>query len=330
MKILVVRFSSIGDVVLTTPIVRALKLQIPNAEVHFITKKAFKEVLEHNPHMDKLYTIETSISEVLPELKNERYDYIIDLHRNARTLALKIKLGCKSYSFPKENIGKWLLVNFKRNILPEIHVVDRYFKAFEKLGVVNDLLPAEFYIHASDEVQTENAFDLNPKSYIAIAVGAQFATKRMPMNKLKEIIQKLDTAIILVGGPTDVAFANEIVQSFPNKNIISACGKYNLSQSASIVKQSKVLLTNDTGLMHIAACFAVPIVSVWGNTVPEFGMYPYYPKNKELYSIHEVLGLSCRPCSKIGFQKCPKGHFKCMNLQNSDLISESLKQNMNR
>lgn len=326
MKVLVVRFSSIGDVVLTTPIVRALKNQIPNAEVHFITKKSFKGVLEHNPHIEKLFTIEKSISEVIADLKKEKYDYVIDLHRNTRTLALKLKLGVKSFSFPKKNVGKWILVNFKKNILPEKHVVDRYFEAIEKLGVKNDYQACDFYIHPNDEADTEKLFSLASKTYISIAIGAQFATKRIPFIKLSEIIQKIDDPIILVGGSTDLKLANEILKAFPDKKIFSACGNFNLAQSASIVKQSKVLLTNDTGMMHIATCFQIPIVSVWGNTVPAFGMYPYYPKQKELFAIHEVLGLSCRPCSKIGFQKCPKGHFKCMLQQDAIEIAKSIKQ----
>lgn len=324
MKILVIRFSSIGDVVLTTPIVRALKQQLPNAEIHFITKKQFKEVLEHNPNIDRLFTIDKSISEVIPELKKEKYDYLIDLHKNTRTLALKFKLGKKAYSFPKLNFQKWLLVNLKKDKMPKVHIVDRYFKAVEELGVSNDRLPCDFFIDPKDEVNMEERFGLASKTYITIAIGAQFATKRMPLEKLQEIIQKIQLPIVLLGGPTDVERANEIMSTLPDKNILSSCGDFNLAQSASIVKQSNVLLSNDTGMMHIAACFEVPVVSVWGNTVPEFGMYPYFPKNQDAFSIHEVQGLSCRPCSKIGFQKCPKGHFKCMNLQNAEEIVESI------
>jgi ADP-heptose:LPS heptosyltransferase len=166
-------------------------------------------------------------------------------------------------------------------------------------------------------VNVEMDFGLQVKSYTCIAIGAQYATKRMPLNKLQEIIRQLELPIVLIGGPSDVDFANQILKSFPDKQIISTCGNFSLAQSASIVKQSASLLTNDTGMMHIATCFMIQIISIWGNTVPAFGMYPYYPKNKELYSIHQVSGLSCRPCSKIGFQECPKGHFKCMNEQNS-------------
>jgi ADP-heptose:LPS heptosyltransferase len=146
----------------------------------------------------------------------------------------------------------------------------------------------------------------------------------MPFEKLKEIIEQLNQPIILIGGETDKELANEILAAFPEKSIFSACGIFSLAQSASIVKQSRVLLTNDTGMMHIASCFQIPTISVWGNTVPELGMYPYFPENAELFSIHEIRGLNCRPCSKIGFQKCPKGHFNCMNLQDSKTIGADI------
>ena len=325
MKILVIRFSSIGDIVLTTPVLRALKKQIPAVELHFLTKAGFKTVVANNPHIDRVFTIDSRISEVLQELKSEQYDYIIDLHKNARTLALRIKLGKPAYTFPKLNWKKLLLVKLKKNLLPKLHIVERYFMAVEKLGVVNDNLPSEFYISEKDEVNLLEKFGLQTKSFVTIAIGAQFATKRMPLTKLKEIIEKIELPIVLVGGPMDISFEDALLSMFPDQAIYSACGTYNLAQSASIVKQSKVLLTNDTGMMHIASCFQLPIVSVWGNTVPTLGMFPYLPENPELFSIHEVKGLNCRPCSKIGFQKCPKGHFNCMNLQDSAAISKEIK-----
>ena len=323
MKVLVVRFSSIGDIVLTTPVVRALKNQL-NCEVHFITKKSFKEILVNNPSIDKLFTIEKSINEIISDLKAEKYDCIIDLHKNVRTLALKRKLGSKSYSFPKLNFQKWLLVNFKRNAMPNIHIVERYFETVKPLGVKNDYLPCDYFIGSKDEINTTQSFGLAPKSFVAIAIGAQFATKRMPFNKLNEVISKIQKPIVLVGGPTDKNLAEELVATNPELPIFSACGNFTLSQSASIVKQASVLLTNDTGMMHIATCFSIPTVSVWGNTVPELGMYPYFPKSNENFSIHEVKGLKCRPCSKIGYKECPKKHFDCMHLQDASAIANDV------
>ena len=318
MKILVIRFSSIGDVVLTTSVVRCIKKQT-NAEIHFITKEGFKPILKDNPYNDKLITIKSSIKEVEVDLKQEKYDWVIDLHKNIRTLSLKNKLKAPSRSFPKLNKEKWLLVKFKINKMPQVHIVDRYFETVKHLGVVNDGLPGDFYISKESEVDITSTFEIKEK-FVAIAIGAQFATKRLPFEKLKEVISQINSPIILVGGPTDTELATSILEAFPSKEIRNACGGFSLQQSASITSQASVLLTNDTGLMHIAACFKVPIVSIWGNTVPELGMYPYLPNNSELFSIHQVENLSCRPCSKIGYKKCPKGHFKCMNLQDSSAI----------
>jgi len=323
MKILVVRFSSIGDIVLTTSVLRCLKNQIPNLELHYLTKDKFKSILECNPHIDKLHTFEHSFAEIKANLKAEKYDYLIDLHHNIRTLRLKSFLGVKSFSFPKLNIEKWFLVYFKWNKMPQLHVVDRYFEAVKKLGVKNDLKSGEFYLLDSDYVDLKQVYQI--KNYLAFALGAQYATKRLPLHKLIEILEPIDFPVVFLGDQNDALVAEELIAHFPNKPFIQACGKYSLRQSASIIEQSQLVLCHDTGLMHIAACFKKPIVSVWGNTIPELGMYPYLPKLENLYSIHQVNNLSCRPCSKIGFKSCPKKHFKCMNLQDSEAISSEIK-----
>ncbi len=322
MKILVLRFSSIGDIVLTSPVIRCLKIQVRNAEIHYLTKSKFKQILENNPSIDKLITFEKSTKEVLSLLKSENYDFVVDLHNNIRTLSLKSKLSVKSASFPKLNFKKWLLVYLKINKMPDIHIVDRYFEAVKSLNVHNDLKGLDYFIPSSDEMNVLQEFEL--EKYIAIALGAQFATKRMPEAKLIQIIEKISAPIIFLGDKNDAIVADKLVNHFPEKSIINACGKYSLNQSASIVKQAAVLLTHDTGLMHIASAFQKQIVSVWGNTVPDLGMYAYLPENKENLSIHQVPNLSCRPCSKIGFKACPKKHFSCMNLQNEEEIASDV------
>ncbi len=314
MKVLVVRFSSIGDIVLTTPVVRAMKSQLNNVEIHYLTKKSFQVILKDNPNIDRIITIEKEIDEVMEELKRENYDLIIDLHKNLRTKRLKIKLKRPSHSFDKLNWKKWKLVKLKINSMPKIHIVERYFGAVASLGVVNDGKQCDYFIPQKDEVDVSKEFRF--KEFQTIAIGAQFKTKRMPKELLVNIITKINDPIVLLGGEMDADFAREIIEELPNKEIKSACGGYNLNQSASIVKQSTRLITNDTGMMHIASCFDVQITSVWGNTVPDLGMYPYYPNQPDKFSVHEVKGLSCRPCSKIGYQECPKGHFNCMKKQN--------------
>jgi ADP-heptose:LPS heptosyltransferase len=323
MKILVIRFSSIGDIVLTTPVLRGLNEQLEGSEIHYLTKTKFASLLENNPRIHKLWTIDNSIDEVLSELKNESFDLIVDLHKNVRTLSLKRKLGVKAVSFNKLNVEKWMLVNLKKNKMPDIHIVDRYMETVEFLGVATDGLPCEFYIAEKNNVDLAT-FSLSPKTFVGVAIGAQFATKTLPVEQLITLLSKIDQPIVLLGGPEDAEKANAIIAGLDGKSIQNLCGKLNLQQSASVVEQSSVLLTHDTGLMHIASCFKVPIVSVWGNTVPELGMYPYYPNNPELFSIHEVKDLNCRPCSKIGFQACPKKHFKCMIEQDLGGIQTAL------
>ncbi|MGY3088966.1 ADP-heptose:LPS heptosyltransferase [Hymenobacter sp. UYAg731] len=344
MKILVLRFSSIGDIVLTTPVVRALAQQVPGAEVHFATKPGYRSLLETNPYITKIHCLTGSLGELVEALKAERFDYIIDLHNNLRTRLIKLRLGVKSSSFDKLNWQKWLLVNFKIDKLPRIHIVQRYLAAAAPLGVHDDGQGLDYFIPAGQEVDPSTLPPAFASGYVAVAIGAQHATKRLPVDKLIELCAKLARPIVLLGGPEDESVAHVIEQAFetqavaalpsvgipdspyyfpskspnlqvPKSLIHNGCGRYSLHQSASLLRQADFVVSHDTGLMHIAAAFGKEIFSVWGNTVPAFGMYPYRTE----FRVLEVPGLSCRPCSKIGFAKCPQGHFKCMREQTLNL-----------
>lgn len=311
MKILVVRFSSIGDIVLTTPILRCIKQQLKDVELHYVTKHNFLSVIENNIYVDKIFTIKDSLKDVIPQLKKENYDYVVDLHHNIRTLKLKTALGKKSFSFNKLNWEKFLIVNFKINKLPNIHIVDRYFETVQSLGVKNDGKGLDYFIGEKDEIDIPSTLPtLFHEDYNALVVGGSYFTKQIPINKLKEICTKSSLPLVLLGGKEDAAIAEQVYQLHKNKTI-NLCGKLNLNQSASIIQQANKVITSDTGLMHIAAAFKKDIISLWGNTIPKFGMGPYLAGKDS--QILEVKGLSCRPCSKLGFKKCPKGHFKCMN-----------------
>ncbi|MFT5778281.1 MAG: ADP-heptose:LPS heptosyltransferase [Crocinitomicaceae bacterium] len=323
MKILVVRFSSIGDIVLTTPVLRGLNTQLKDVEIHYLTKDVFKQVIEHNPHVIKVHTINKSISEILPELKKENYDWIIDLHNNIRTKSLKLKLRRPSKKFPKLHWQKWKLVKFKRNDMPNLHIVDRYFEAVAHLGVKPDNKKCEFPIPESEEVAIEG-YGLAGKNYCSVVIGAKFKTKQLPLEKLLEVIEGIELPVVLIGGPNDHAIGEEIREKSSRSDVHNTCGIHSIVGSASLLKQSAKVLTNDTGMMHIASCYDLPIVSVWGNTVPALGMYPYRPETPTSYSIHQVQNLKCRPCSKIGYEKCPKGHFDCMMKQNTTEIVKDL------
>ena len=318
-KILLIRFSSIGDIVLTTPVIRAMKSQL-DCEMHVLTKKQYSGIYQNNPHVDRVHFFENELTEVFPELKKQQFDFIVDLQKNLRSLKVRRALNCPSASFPKLNKQKWLLVNFKINKLPDVHIVDRYFEAVKSLKVVNDNKGLDYFIPEDSFVNPAEFDSRLGKTYIAFVIGGQHFTKMMPAEKVASIITKLDIPVVLIGGKEDAAKGDDIKKQAVNKAVLNAAGKLSLDQSASIIRQSAVVLTNDTGLMHIAAAFQKPIVSLWGNTIPQFGMYPYLPGSENLSFIAEVSGLKCRPCSKLGFRKCPKGHFKCMLEQDEGLI----------
>jgi ADP-heptose:LPS heptosyltransferase len=323
-KILVIRFSSIGDIILTTPVVRCLYKQI-DAEIHFLTKEPFQSIVKPNPFIKKVYSIKKEVSEVIEALKKESYDFVIDLHKNIRSLQVKRALKTANFSFHKINFEKWLMVNFKLDRLPNVHIVDRYLEAASSLGIVNDgkgldyFIPPEMEIDA-DRFLFERGVEKHSK-FIVFAIGAAHSTKRLPTEKIIDICKKIELPVILLGGPGD-RVAGVQIQKEAGKHVINTCGDLKLNESASMVRQSYKVLTHDTGMMHIAAAFGKDIISIWGNTIPEFGMYPYYPNGYNNNITIEVDGLSCRPCSKIGYQKCPKGHFKCMNQINIKKVAD--------
>ena len=318
-KILVIRFSSIGDIVLTTPVLRCLKQQLKDAEVHVLTKASFRSVIASNPYVDKIHTIQKDVAEVIEELRGEHFDRVIDLHRNLRTAQVKMKLHIPSRSYNKLNVQKWLAVNFKWKSMPDVHIVDRYMETVKPLGVSNDGKGLDHFIPPAEEVPLEALPETHRNGYIAFAIGAQHFTKRLPTEKIISICQKLSQPVVLLGGPEDAARGEEISKGAGAK-VFNACGKFSLNGSASLVKQADKVISHDTGLMHIAAAFKKQIYSVWGNTIPAFGMYPYLPG--EGSKIMEVKDLYCRPCSKIGFDACPKKHFRCMkDIDEAEFIS---------
>jgi len=325
-KILIIRFSSIGDIVLTTPIVRAVKTQLKDVELHYCTKAQHAPILRENPYIDQIHVLKDGLFPLIRKLKEEKFEWIIDLHHNIRSAIVKASLQGKTTSYPKLNFEKWLMVNLKINKLPSRHIVDRYFETVKTLGVVPDSLGLDYFIPDKDEVENEWLPDTHRKEYVAYAIGGQHFTKKLPLKRMIELCDRINKPIILLGDKNDVDTGEKIVKFFErteasatyepgleklNKKslVFNACGKFNLNQSASIIKNAKYVFAHDTGLMHIAAAFKKQIFSIWGNTIPSFGMYPYRTKFLILENNH----INCRPCSKTGYSRCPKGHFKCMN-----------------
>ncbi len=314
MKLLVIRFSSIGDIILTSPVVRCLKKQRPEAEIHFLTKARFGDLVAHSPYVDKVHTLQAELGEVLPALRKEGFTEIIDLHHNLRTMKVKGALGVPAHSFPKLNLEKWMLVNLKRDRMPQVHIVDRYLSTVSHLDVKNDGAGLDLFIPPEREVALSTLPESHRNGYVALCIGAAHFTKRLPEHQLIKLASQLAGPLVIIGGPEDQAIARAVADAI-GARAFDATGKYDLLGSASLIKQANSAITHDSGAMHVAAAFRKNTVSIWGNTVPSFGMGPYIPQHPERAHISEVLGLPCRPCSKIGFDACPRGHFHCMEKQ---------------
>ncbi|WP_153796925.1 glycosyltransferase family 9 protein [Foetidibacter luteolus] len=325
MKFLIIRFSSIGDIVLTTPVIRCLKQQVADAEVHYLTKKSFGGILSSNPYIDKVHLLAEDWNNMIGELTNEQFDYIIDLHHNLRTSRVKKALKVKSYSFNKLNMEKWLLTALKIDLLPHVHIVDRYLDTLKDFGVINDGRGLDYFIPQQDVVPPDHLPTSHQLGFIGIVTGAALATKKLPVEKLKQLCTLIKHPIILLGGPEDSADAEQIA-AVDNVKIYNACGKFNLNESADLVRKAKLIITHDTGLMHIAAAFKKPVISIWGNTIPGFGMDAYFGTYEVQNTKHEVKNLYCRPCSKIGYRRCPQGHFLCMQKQDIPAIAAEAMQ----
>jgi len=319
MKVLVIRFSSIGDIVLTTPVVRCLKQQVPGAEIHYLTKGAFREIVSHNPHIDRCHYLE----EGWDALRAEHFDLIVDLHHNLRTLRVKRALRVPARSFHKLNARKWIYTALKINLLPPVHIVDRYLATVRSLGVRNDGKGLDYFIPEKDRVGDKDIPFSHHAGYIGIVIGAALNTKKLPVSKLRLLCERIEHPIILLGGREDRDAGDRIAAVDPVK-IYNSCGKFGLNESADLVRRAKYIVSHDTGLMHIASAFRKPILSVWGNTVPAFGMGPYYGDSPAPHRAFEVRPLWCRPCSKIGYDKCPLGHFKCMERQDVEAMVRAL------
>jgi len=318
-KFLVVRFSSIGDIVLTTPVVRHLKKQVEEAEIHYLTKKSYASLLEANPYIDQVHVLNGDMRTCIRSLKKEGFDYIIDLHHNARTAQIKAGLKRMDFSVKKLNALKWIYVNFHINRLPDIHMVDRNMETIRNFIEKKDEGGLDYFIPDGDKVDLGGLPAKFSEGYLAMAIGAQHQTKKLPLESLVALCEKLDVPVIILGGPEDRETGEGIIKALDGKQIINGCGTYSIHQSASLVQQARVLITHDTGMMHVGAAFGKKIIAIWGNTVPDFGMYPY---RADPASVNfEIPELKCRPCSKIGHPKCPKKHFKCMLDQDLDGVA---------
>ncbi|HDR68431.1 MAG TPA: glycosyltransferase family 9 protein [Bacteroidaceae bacterium] len=319
-KFLIIRFSSIGDIILTTPAIRLLKTQVDDSVIHYLIKEQYASILESNPYIDKLHLFSGNMDDTVKKLKREDFDYIIDLHHNIRSLLLKKRLQIIDFSVDKLNVKKWMLVNLKINRMPDKHMVDRNLDTLKVFDVQDDEKGLDYFIPRNEEVDIETIGEKFNSGFIVLAIGARHHTKKLPPEKLLELAGLIKHPVVILGGPEDKETGDAVCKALPSGTIFNGAGKFSVNQSASLIKQARLVISHDTGMMHIAAAFRKKILSVWGNTVPLFGMYPYRPGNDSY--IFEVNGLRCRPCSKIGYQRCPRRHFKCMIDQDITAIAE--------
>lgn len=309
-KFLIIRFSSIGDIVLTTPVLRSLRKAYPDSEIHFLSKKAFEPLLQFNPYIDRLQFYEGELLPLLRRLRRERYDHVLDLHHNLRSGLIRLLLGRPSSVFPKQNLDKALMtlpaLRGLARALP--HVVQRYAQTLKPLQAPLDEGGLDFFLPPEKEAWGRQSITQHlPGHPLAVALGAQHATKRWPAAAFVPLLNELGRPVLLLGGADAAQDAAQIGQEL-RVPVWNTAGRYGLLESAALLKACDTVLAHDTGFMHIAAAFGKQLYVLWGNTVPAFGMYPYRTAHHNL----EVTGLSCRPCSRIGYEACPKGHFRCM------------------
>ncbi len=328
MKILIIRFSSIGDIVLTSPVIRGLRKQYPQAEIHFCTKAKFAGLVSENPAINKIHVLENELMPLIVQLRQEKYEVVLDLHNNLRTWLIKCALWkARKFTFRKLNLAKWILVKFKRNLLPDVHVVDRYMATCSKLGVQYDGLGLDYFFNPNSRL-SEAALALLPNTPFAVFVaGGTWATKRLPVEKMRELFSKTTFPLVVLGDQNDGKAVLAAAEGISNR-VTDLCGKLGFADSARVLEKASLVISHDTGLMHVAAAFRKPVISIWGNTVPQLGMYPLFPRDFDarFNIMAEVQNLPCRPCSKIGYGRCPKGHFNCMHQQNINQIIQDSEQ----
>jgi len=318
-SILIIRLSAIGDVILTTPLVRQLRKKYPHAKIDFFIKPAYRSILAENPYL-------TAIHSEAQTLKPE-YDFIIDLQNNLRSAKICKGRSARVFRYQKRNWKKFLLVHFKWNIVREnVPVPERYLDAVGELNLEDDGLGCDYFIAEEDRKFAKNKIPQGRKT-LALCFGAKHFTKQYPPARYAEVLNKLFAAqaaqVLLLGGKEDAALAKEISANVADKtHLLDFSGTCSLGETAALLAQSDAVLTNDTGLMHMASAFGKKMVVIFGSSVREFGFAPY----RTPHDILEMAELRCRPCSHIGKSKCPKQHFQCMNLISPERVVRAVQE----
>lgn len=317
-KLLIIRLSSLGDILLTTPLIRSIKKEYPGISIDYLVRKEYKECVEYNPNLSKVlyYTNNKPELELLADcVKKAGYGLSIDLQNNLRSQRITKAAGSPVVHFSKRSIDKFLLVNFKINRLKDaVSIPERYAAAAPGLRLDDEGLEI---FGPGNRLFTE----ASRKDVIGFCPGSRHFTKMWPKEYYIELGKKLSSdgkTIHLIGGKSDIEICSEISSEIPGS--VNLSNNNDLYKTASELKKCSAVICNDSGLMHLACAVKTPVLVFFGSTVREFGFAPY--KNKNL--ILENNSLSCRPCSHIGRDKCPKKHFKCMKEITPSLVCEKL------
>ncbi len=329
MKILIIRFSSIGDIVLASPVFRCVKQQLPDAELHFLTKLSFKEVTVNNTYIDQFHYYDDNMDALIKILTLENFDHVIDLHNNIRSTTIRKKLKRPVQIIDKLSWQKFLLTKLNINVMPGIHITQRSLNTVKKLGVTDDGRGLDYFISTDQKVFANDLPTTHHAGFISIVIGGNHYTKKMPVHKLQELCRKINHPIILVGGESE-KLVGEQIAAIDEMKIYNSCGKFSLNESADIIRQSKLVVSHDTGFQYIACAFQRPVIALWGGTSPKLDVEPYYGSANPAKHQNIFLDLRCQPCSRYGSDKCPLEHFNCMEKQNTDLIASKVQQMLGR
>ena len=313
LSILVVRFSSIGDILLTTPLIRALKRRHPEARLVFATKRAFAPLIADNPHVAQVVALEPEepVRHFAARLRAFAPTHTLDLHGSLRSLALRALVGGRWRGYRKRKLSRAVLISTKIDIYKtHTPVAERYFEAAQDLDVRPDGGPPEFFLGAGARARAAEwlaARGLGRARVAALAPGAAHFTKRWPLAHWAALAERLRAAgyaPVIVGGAADRGVAQRLADQAP-----SVAGEFSLQETGALLAASAVVVSGDTGVMHMATAVRVPLVALFGPTVSQFGFFPYHPAAP--HAVLEV-AIDCRPCSAQGGDRCPMGHHRCL------------------
>ena len=327
LRILCVRFSSIGDVLLTTPLVRALHRRHPEAELYFVTKRAMAPLVVENPHLTNVFALgpDEPLAEFAQRLRALGPTHGLDLHGSLRSTALRWLVPARWSGYSKRKFARTTLIATKINLYGKhVPVPERYFEAANAAGldVEPDGGPPEFFLAPAARAHMTHwraEIGLERKPFAALAPGAAHATKRWPVahwRALAERLQQLGFGIVVVGGPQDRALADELGPAVAN-----AAGEFSLQETGACLARATVAISGDTGVMHMATGVGTRVVALFGPTVEPFGFYPYTKRAVVLEQ-----DLACRPCSAMGTERCPLGHHRCLRDVLPDQVAAAVQQ----